>query len=195
MKKFGNAVVRAFDRCLDDQKRAPGDVAFSLNQFGLPDDFLAGPAFPLYRVPPLAVVGYSPTSQGTALLDGLSDTITGIDRRNVNGASVVVVIITDGEENASEQATWESVFVEVTARIVRGWRFIFIGANQDAVKVAGRLGIPADCALTFAASGGGVGAAFRAASANLLAWRGGGQLAFNDNQRAEQRLLLQERTP
>lgn len=88
----------------------------------------------------------------TALLDAIGKTIHRIksfdpvhsgetDRRKV-----LFVIITDGEENASRQFTREHVrdLVE-TQQSAYGWKFIFLGANIDAITTAQYFSIP-DCA-------------------------------------------------
>ena len=66
---------------------------------------------------------------------------------------VTVVVVTDGEENSSQEWTSETVSQAVTTRREKfGWEFIFLGANQDAALAAKNLGIDADAALDFAAN-------------------------------------------
>lgn len=56
----------------------------------------------------------------------------------------MLVIITDGEENASREYSAAEVKEAIQRQKSRyGWEFIFLGANMDAVETAGRFGIDA----------------------------------------------------
>jgi hypothetical protein len=44
----------------------------------------------------------------------------------------VVLIVTDGLENASREYSRQMIFDLIDARRSRGWVFVFLGANQDA---------------------------------------------------------------
>lgn len=63
---------------------------------------------------------------------------------------VIVTIITDGEENSSCEYTGASVCEIVKRLRAKGWTFVYIGANQDAVEVAKRMHI--DNAMNFQAT-------------------------------------------
>ena len=70
---------------------------------------------------------------------------------------VIVSILTDGLENASEEYTYE----QVGARIKRQqenykWEFIFLAANQDAVASASRISIDEKDAVDFEATPDGI---------------------------------------
>ncbi len=62
---------------------------------------------------------------------------------------VIFVITTDGMENASRIYDYAKVKSMIEKRKDKGWEFLFLGANIDAVKEAGRIGIAADRAETF----------------------------------------------
>lgn len=63
---------------------------------------------------------------------------------------VLVTIITDGMENSSREYTGASVCKIVKRLRAKGWTFVYIGANQDAVEVAKRMSI--DNAMNFQAT-------------------------------------------
>ena len=64
------------------------------------------------------------------------------------GTSVSIVILTDGSENASK--TYSKIHVNDLIESKRdAWSFVFLGANQDAIKEARNLGIPERGAMTF----------------------------------------------
>ena len=57
---------------------------------------------------------------------------------------VMFVIITDGMENASREYTTKKVKSMIEAEKEKGWEFVFLGANMDAVETAAQYGIDAD---------------------------------------------------
>ena len=62
----------------------------------------------------------------------------------------VFVITTDGLENASRTYTYDKVKRMVEKRKEKnGWEFLFLGANIDAIEVAGQVGIAKDRAVNF----------------------------------------------
>ena len=102
------------------------------------------------------------TRGSTALLDAMGGAIHHI--RNVHKyarpedrpARTMFVITTDGMENASTRYTADQVRAMVKRQEAEGWEFIFLGANIDAVQVAGGLGIRAENAVEFACDAAGV---------------------------------------
>ncbi|MBP3567823.1 MAG: hypothetical protein J6K04_01525 [Lachnospiraceae bacterium] len=62
----------------------------------------------------------------------------------------IFIITTDGMENASRRYTYDKVKEMVERqKSTYGWEFLFLGANMDAIEVAGRFGIAADRAVNF----------------------------------------------
>ena len=101
-------------------------------------------ALPGRRVPKLGA-DYSP-SGCTALYDAIGASImktrAHLSKLGTNRpADVIVVILTDGMENASREWTQEQVFELITESEAAGWQFIFLGANQDSWDVSQNLGI------------------------------------------------------
>ena len=84
------------------------------------------------------------TGGTTALLDALGDTLSRMDSVNClpEKRKVIVVITTDGKENASREFTKDKI-KEMVAELQaeKNWEFIFLGANIDAIGEAGSLGI------------------------------------------------------
>ena len=92
----------------------------------------------------------------TALLDALGSAIHHIRKlqkalpEDERPDKTIFVITTDGLENASRTYTYDKVKRMVENRKEKnGWEFIFLGANIDAVEVAGRMGITEDRAVNF----------------------------------------------
>lgn len=191
MMRHVRDVVRAYRRLLDEQHKAGGNMNHTLALF---DDHCAiGPTDPIGQV---GAIDYHANGGSTALNDAIVETVEATTRRLFKGQpSVVVIIVTDGHENASKRSVAQACAAVVAAQ-ARGWKFIYVGANQNAAKEASKYGIPPENALTFAQRSIGFSRAFRALSANLLAFRRSqGSLGFSEDQRREQRLLLNERNP
>lgn len=83
----------------------------------------------------------------TALVDAIGNTLHKIDNAQRNTAEdfraekVLCVIITDGQENASREFTADKVKALVEQYKEKGWEFIFLGANIDAIETASHYGI------------------------------------------------------
>lgn len=98
---------------------------------------------PIADIKPLTEKEYTPTG-GTALLDAIGRSMRAAKERNAAGKrKVIMVIVTDGEENSSREFTHTDVMQKIEEAKLAGWQFIYLGANQDAIKVAGRLNISA----------------------------------------------------
>jgi hypothetical protein len=99
----------------------------------------------------------------TALLDAVGKTILDVGCRLSNTLEVdrpdkiIFVITTDGMENASREFTYEKVRELIKHQQDKyKWEFIFLGANIDAAKEAGSIGISQANAYNFEASKDGV---------------------------------------
>ena len=77
----------------------------------------------------------------TPLYDAMGKTLTTLEGQIHEEDRVMVTIITDGYENASEEYSGKAVKELVTRLRGKGWTFAYIGANQDAVEVARDLNI------------------------------------------------------
>lgn len=107
----------------------------------------------------------------TGLLDAVGKTINHVGNRHKNALDsevpekTMVVIITDGQENASREFTLPQVKQMIERQKEKfGWEFLFLGANIDAVSTAEGFGISADRAVTYEADALGTEINFRAVS-------------------------------
>lgn len=100
----------------------------------------------IHEVKPMTASDYI-AGGGTAMLDAIGETINRVqDRHDELGEekpdNVLFVITTDGEENSScsfNKSQIEKMIKHQTNG--HGWKFMFLGANMDAVKEASSLGI------------------------------------------------------
>lgn len=80
----------------------------------------------------------------TALLDAVGAAISDIGALETKPEKVVVVVMTDGMENASHEYTKNSVAALISKHESKDkWQFLFLGANMDAISEAGRIGMAA----------------------------------------------------
>ena len=66
-----------------------------------------------------------------------------------------------------------------------GWKFVFLGANQDAIKTAAGLGINQNSAMTYSQTPHNVNACFRGLSDAISRTRSGEdeEISFTENER------------
>ncbi|MBW6492783.1 MAG: VWA domain-containing protein [Lentimicrobium sp.] len=64
-----------------------------------------------------------------------------VDLAGMENVSVLVTILTDGEENASKEFTGVQVKKIIDEQKALGWTFTYIGANQDVERVAATISI------------------------------------------------------
>ena len=92
----------------------------------------------LADVPELNDSNYVP-SGATPLYDAIGLSIDSLDE--VQG-QVLFIILTDGEENSSQQFAKEDILKRISNRTEKGWKFVFLGCDIDAMKQSEGLGIP-----------------------------------------------------
>ena len=146
--------IGGFNALIAKQKKVAGRAVVSTVLFDDRIEVLHD-RVPLERIEPLTDRDYY-VRGCTALLDALGGGIHHIGnvhkyaRPEDRPEKTLFVITTDGMENASRRYTAEKVKAMVERQKARyGWEFLFLGANMDAVEVAGRVGIGADRAATY----------------------------------------------
>lgn len=145
------ATQDGFNELIKGQKEEPGECSVTLAQFDSVYEHVYHNT-PIAEVPKLELVPRG----STALLDGIGKLVveTGEELAKLSEdqrpGQVIVVIMTDGGENASREWRWDSIKNLVKQQEDQyGWQFLFLGANIDAVGVAGDLGIGAERAIQF----------------------------------------------
>lgn len=175
MSGLESDVVGGFNRFAAEQRQQPGDCRLTLVQFDSEDPFeVIYDAAPLAEVADLTRDRYQPRGT-TPLLDALGALIESADRRLAGlGAAAedqVVVVFTDGYENASRRWSRPALFAAVEERKAAGWSFVFMGANQDSYLEAGRIGFDRGNIQNFAADSRGAEASFRSVSRSVKTFR------------------------
>ncbi len=159
--------VDGFNEFLKGQKAVPGRCTMTITQFD--HEIVSTLMTDIAEVPPL-VLGETYKPRGnTALLDAIGTAITKLgalfaaQEESRRPSKIIIVIQTDGQENASREYTRTQIFDMIThQREKYAWEFLFLGANQDAIQEAGAMGIPLGGALTYATNAMATGASYDA---------------------------------
>lgn len=172
-----------FDQFIADQRSKPGSVAVTLAQFDTEYELVYS-NLPIAQVPRLEL-----TPRGsTALYDGIGKLSTDVGTElaatphDQRPAAVLVVILTDGYENASRE--WDHAGVRALIRQqteVWKWTYLFLGADLSAVPTAVSLGIDRSQALHYSPSS--TAETFNVAAAAVSRVRGGTFVGFTDHDR------------
>ncbi len=93
---------------------------------------------------------YQPNGQ-TALLDAIGMSVAATERLMANeGDSAVIIILTDGYENASKEYSHKQIKELIKAKEATGkWSFTYLGATLDAVEIARSMNIKAENSFAF----------------------------------------------
>jgi hypothetical protein len=174
MARIANDMEGAIDTLLDQQRKLPGKLTVDTVYFDAPrGGFISRTIWPgsasafepavheWYKevdhfADPKDVVPTIVPGGGTALLDAIGRKINSFGEALAGLAederpeTVLVAIVTDGEENSSHEFTYEQIQEMVKHQTdVYNWDFMYLGANQDAIAVAGRFGVKGGSALTW----------------------------------------------
>ncbi len=186
MESIKEATVKAINGFIEDQKKVAGEGCWTLVQFDDPGSAAgARERFPhvLFsqksekEVPLFELPNFQPRG-GTALIDALCLTIQQTKDRilalpAVYRPKVLFVIMTDGEENSSREFTTERLRELIAETQTQyGFGYLYLGANQDAFKVASHYGIQGG--LSYQANAVGTAAVMTSGAICARAWKADG---------------------
>ena len=163
MNACRQATIDAFNEFVNGQRVGVGEAVISLFQFD--HEYEPVRHCQLINVkdaPRLDAYSYLPRGS-TALLDAIGRTIDAIGARLSNTpeydrpSKVLMVIVTDGQENASSQYTRSRIFDMIRHQQDRyNWTFVFLGANQDSYTEAGHMGFGHHNTMNYAPTSAGM---------------------------------------
>ena len=167
----------AFNNFIDEQKKLSNslhdDVLVTLVQFDAYNGVNIDTVYKekrLDEVPALSLEprGYTPLNDAIGMT--IQKTMRRFDRAHLAGLDrrpdkVIFVVMTDGQENASQEYNVEQVKGMVKhQQHEHGWEFIFLGVGIDGFAVAGGYGIPAGQTFSVPHTSSGTSAAYAGAS-------------------------------
>ena len=146
--------IGGFNSTLESQRKEHGEVLWSTVLFDNRHEVIHD-RVPIEKIEKLTEREYY-VRGCTALLDAIGRAVKHIGnvhkyaRAEDVPEKTLFVITTDGMENASKEYSYKEVKRMIERQSEKyGWEFLFLGANMDAVSVAGRMGIRPERAATF----------------------------------------------
>ena len=168
MAQLADAVVSGYNEFVRSQQRGAGECSLTTVQFDSEDPFevLVADAN-IAQVTPWLDGQFHPRGM-TPLFDAIGsllDHAEGLERqrasRGLAPRDQIVVVFTDGLENASRRYAPDVVFRRIEELKAVGWTFVFMGANQDSYATGDALGLDAGNVSDWDASPAGARLAFR----------------------------------
>ena len=146
--------IGGFNSLIEKQKKEDGEAIVSTVLFDDQNEVLYD-RVDVKKVEPMNDKQYY-VRGCTALLDAIGGAIHHIGnvhkyaRPEDVPEKTLFIITTDGMENASQKYKYDKVKKMVEKQQKKhGWEFLFLGANIDAIEVAGRFGIGASRAINY----------------------------------------------
>lgn len=141
MDKVKADTIGGFNTFLAEQKALPDKATVTLIQFNNEYNPVCSNE-DITNLPPLNETTFVPRG-GTALFDAIGKTISDVSTRHMTKKpdQVLFVVITDGEENSSEQyslAMIEKLIEDIQAK---GWEVLFIGSELATLRQAVSYGV------------------------------------------------------
>jgi len=181
--------IGGFNAFLSSQKALEGEATITMvkfdNEYEIMCDMVA-----LRDAVELSNENYIPRG-GTALLDAIGRTINSVEHALNSKAEdekpekVIFVIITDGDENVSREFNRDQIMEMINRhREEMKWEFVFIGANQDAIRAGNSMGIRAGNSLNYAASAQGTQVMYASLTRGMNSYRSLDAEEVNDAQYA-----------
>jgi len=188
MQQLTKDTIGGFNEFIKQQKAIPGEAIITTVLFD--DQYeLLHDGVNIQTVKELTEKEYYARGN-TALLDAIGKALNTVGGKldklheDQKPSKVIVLIITDGEENASREFTSDQIKKMVeTQRNVYSWEFIFLGANIDSFDVANGLGIARSA--NYSATVRGTQSVYSAMSVAVSNYRNTGNVDDGEDYRKE----------
>lgn len=146
MNEIKSDTIGGFNSFLKVNRDLPGEAKLTLVKFSTNYNIVYN-GINIKEASDLNQSTYYPSGM-TSLLDAVGKAIDEIGGRlsktteEERPEKVLMVIITDGEENSSREYSLESIKEKITHQKDKyNWEFVFLGADQDAWSNGGSMGI------------------------------------------------------
>ncbi len=177
MQPLAAETVIGVNSFIEEQKKVPDEANMTLITFNSNNTSKVYDCVDLATIQPMKTSDYVPDGM-TPLLDTIGNAIdeTGERLKSVKDEElpekVIVVVMTDGEENFSRRYDRKQIFDMITRKKdEHKWGFIFLGANQDSYLEAGRLGVDKNDTHDWVPTNAGVKAAYASAGQGVSNYR------------------------
>lgn len=195
MESIRDDTIGGFNTFLGEQKKAAGQATLTLVQFDSQDPYEVVHRFEkIQNVPELTRETFVPRAS-TPLLDALGRGINDLEhslaeiKEEDKPMRVVMVVITDGQENASREFRRDQIQKMIQNKQEKAdWQFVFLSADLAAIQDALRSGIRANAAMAYDKNAKGTAAAWASASDRISDYRAARsqEVSFTDEDRDQQ---------
>jgi uncharacterized protein YegL len=192
-------VIGGVNTFLDEQKKLPDPASIAFVRFDDAAIERFRPMQTLAECKELTAEDYQPRG-GTPLLDAIGRTVSQLDEdwKAETPDRCILVIVTDGQENASKEYTKDKIKAMIQARQDSGkWAFIYLGANVDAFAEAGSMGINLSNSAGYQNTAKGTASLYSTASAGVSMMRATGKTVAHNlgGEIEEDGTLTKRKTP
>jgi uncharacterized protein with von Willebrand factor type A (vWA) domain len=167
MCRMVQEAIGGFNAFLQEQKSLPGDANITVVLFDN-EYIVAQDRVPVAEAVELNTATYVPRGT-TALNDAIGRSIAKLQSYMPDKA--IILVITDGAENASLEFTNATVKQKVEEAQLLGWEVIFLAANIDAFAAGHEYGVLRGNTFAFAADAVGCSTAFATMSNTTTSYR------------------------
>lgn len=185
MSTIWQDTIEGVNKFIAEQRKETGDCDLTIYQFDHEFDYEAVTK-DIQTCEYLTTNTYYPRGS-TALHDAICEAIDTTRLKNISldpeyrPDNVIFVIMTDGHENSSHRYTMQDVNKRISKMTNKGWDFVFLGANQDAIATARGFGISAGKSMNIVASSSGIEATYDSVNTYMSNVRSGSvSLASNE---------------
>jgi uncharacterized protein YegL len=181
MTSIKKDAIGGFNTFLESQQKLDGEATMTVVQFD--NEYLVTVnGVNIQNVEPLNDTTFVPRG-GTALLDAIGRTLNEVGARLASTSEddrpekVIVVILTDGQENSSHEFKRSQINEMITLQKEKySWEFIFLAAGQDAMAEAMSMGIGSMNAMNFVADAKGINNTYTTMNAAVSMYRSTGKI-------------------
>ena len=195
MEPIREDTIGGFNAFIKAQQDEPGDATLSLVQFDSHDPFEVVHSFlEISTVPKLTHETYVPRA-ATPLLDAMGRGINDLDHnlsemvaKNRPG-KIVMVIVTDGHENASREFRKDQIEKMIREKEAEmDWQFVFLSSDLDGINDAMESGFTHGKSMRFNKSAAGTTAMFCSVSEKISDYRSSraNEVSFDAEDRSKQ---------
>ncbi len=187
MQSIKDDTIGGFNTFLKEQKKLKGKATMTLVQFDSQDPYEVIHSFkPVKDIQELDTSTYVPRAS-TPLLDAIGRGINDLEKclddmkKKERPGKVVMVIITDGQENASKEFNKPQIMKMMKDKEKADWQFVFLSADLASIGDASDYGFSADKVMSFDKNKKGAKHVWASMSMRISEYRNGEAevLAFN----------------
>jgi len=160
MASFSEDTIQGINSLITKQKAEEGNANLSMVFFNNAVSTFRWRE-PIRDTEPITNNEYHP-SGSTSLLDAIGSTIKEmvsslqVEPSFRRSDSIVFFMLSDGYENSSQLYTYTQVRQMITQQTRNNWKFVFMGADIDIMKVGDELGIAQENRFAFEKSSSGI---------------------------------------